>query len=73
MQFIRRADASEDAVGDSNGGAVRGNKGASVSQNDNERILPDLGAFSSHVWTRDQCKRGLVHLASWTKQRAVRN
>src|SRR5580700_952549 len=53
-EIIAGADAGEDAVGDGKLGAVRGNEGAHLGHEDDERGLAEIRGLATHVWSRDQ-------------------
>src|SRR5580704_16199852 len=55
-EVIAGTDASEDAVGDGELGAVRGNEGAHLGHQDDERGLAEIGGLAAHVGAGDEKK-----------------
>ena len=52
-EIVAGADAGEDAVGDRELGLARGNEGAHLGHQDDERGLAEIGGFAAHVGAGD--------------------
>ena len=55
-KIVAGADAGEDAVGDGQFGLARGNEGAHLCHEDNQRSLAKIRGFSAHIRTGDEQK-----------------
>ena len=60
VEGVVGADACEDAVGEADGGALGGDEGAGVGEEDDEGGLADEGALAGHVGAGDEGERGGV-------------